>query len=239
MLAFGGAGPVHISDLMQLAGTPRGIVPNHPGQFSAFGFTMTDARVDLERTAPMTSRFFNFDYANRVLGDLISECSEALVKQGYTEKIEVLKTLEMRYFGQNHELEIPFYDQKFADETIDVVWQSFHQAHKDRYNFDIANETIELISIKVTALALTPKPEIPRQKRSEKLPSPYQKREVFLDNGKVEVAVYRRDELPIGKKFKGPALIEEDASVTVVESDMPVVIDDYGNIVLGKLAAEF
>ena len=239
MLAFGGAGPVHVSDLMQLAGTPSGIVPNHPGQFSAFGFTMTDARVDLERTAPMTSRFFNFDYANRVLGDLISECSEALVKQGYTEKIEVLKTLEMRYFGQNHELEIPFYDQKFADETIDVVWQSFHQAHKDRYNFDIANETIELISIKVTALALTPKPEIPRQKRSEKLPSSYQKREVFLDNGKVEVAVYRRDELPIGKKFKGPALIEEDASVTVVESDMPVVLDDYGNILLGKLAAEF
>ena len=145
----------------------------------------------------------------------------------------------MRYFGQNHELEIPFYDQKFANETIDVVWQSFHKAHKDRYNFDIANETIELISIKVTALALTPKPEIPRQKRSEKPPFPYQKREVFLNNGKVEVAVYRRDELPIGKKFKGPALIEEDASVTLVESDMPVVIDDYGNIVLGKLAAEF
>ena len=45
MLAFGGAGPVHISDLMQLAGTPSGIVPNHPGQFSAFGFTMTDARL--------------------------------------------------------------------------------------------------------------------------------------------------------------------------------------------------
>ena len=52
----------------------------------------------------------------------------------------------MRYFGQNHELK-SLYDQKFVDETIDVVWQSFHQAHKDRYNFDIANETIELISI--------------------------------------------------------------------------------------------
>ena len=151
----------------------------------------------------------------------------------------MLKTLEMRYFGQNRRTRNPFYDQKFAYETIDFVWQSFHLAHKDRYNFDIANETIELISIKVTALALTPKPEIPRQKRSEELPSPYQKREVFLDNGKVEVAVYRRDELPIGKKFKVPALIEEDASVTVVESDMPVVLDDYGNILLGKLAAEF
>ena len=37
----------------------------------------------------------------------------------------------------------------------------------------------------------------------------------------------------------GPALIEEDASVTVVSPDMPVLIDEYGNIVLGKLAAEY
>lgn len=239
MLAFGGAGPVHISDLMQLAGTPSGIVPNHPGQFSAFGFTMTDARVDLERTAPMTSRFFNFDYANRVLADLISECTKSLIEQGYDEKIEVLKTLEMRYFGQNHELEIQFFKEKFGDDSIQLVWQSFHKAHKQRYNFDIANETIELISIKVTALALTPKPEIPRQKHSAKVPSPYEKRKVFFDSGSALAAVYKREDLPVGKRFNGPALIEEDASVTVVNPGTPVVIDEYGNIVLGKLAAAF
>ncbi len=239
MLAFGGAGPVHISDLMQLAGTPSGIVPNHPGQFSAFGFTMTDARVDLERTAPMTSRFFNFDYANRVLSDLVAECSQALVEQGYTEKIEVLKTLEMRYFGQNHELEISFYDNEFSENAISSVWDSFHEAHKKRYNFDIPNETIELISIKVTALALTPKPQIPIIAYSDKLPSPYEKRQVFFDSGIASASVYRREELPVGKIFTGPALIEEDASVTVVSPDMPVLIDKYGNIVLGKLAAEY
>lgn len=238
MLAFGGAGPVHISDLMQLAGTPSGIVPNHPGQFSAFGFTMTDARVDLERTAPMTSRFFNFGYANRVLSDLISECSQALVQQGYTEKIEVVKTLEMRYFGQNHELEISFYDDEFAENSISSVWDSFHGAHKKRYNFDIPSETIELISIKVTALALTPKPQIPTQEASGGVLSPHEKREVFFDGGKSLASVYRREELPVGKIFRGPALIEEDASVTVVSPDMPVRIDEYGNIVLGKLAVE-
>ncbi len=238
MLAFGGAGPVHISDLMQLAGTPSGIVPNHPGQFSAFGFTMTDARVDLERTAPMTSRFFNFGYANRVLSDLISECSQALVQQGYTEKIEVVKTLEMRYFGQNHELEISFNDDEFAENSISSVWGSFHGAHKKRYNFDIPSETIELISIKVTALALTPKPQIPTQEASGGVLSPHEKREVFFDGGKSLASVYRREELPVGKIFRGPALIEEDASVTVVSPDIPVIIDEYGNIVLGKLAVE-
>ena len=35
LLAFGGAGPPHAGDLMHEAGIPRGLVPNHPGQFSA------------------------------------------------------------------------------------------------------------------------------------------------------------------------------------------------------------
>src|SRR6185295_9720098 len=55
LLAFGGAGPPHLADLMVEAGIPRGMVPNHPGQFSAYGFVMTDARVDRHRTLQMSS----------------------------------------------------------------------------------------------------------------------------------------------------------------------------------------
>ena len=36
LCAFGGAGPLHASDLMDDAGIPRGIIPNNPGQFSAY-----------------------------------------------------------------------------------------------------------------------------------------------------------------------------------------------------------
>ena len=152
----------------------------------------------------MTSRFFNFEYANRVLNDLVKECSEALVQQGYTEKIEVLKTLEMRYFGQNHELEIPFYDDAFTENKISSVWGSFHQAHKTRYNFDIPNETIELISIKVTALAITPKPQMPTRGSHGELPSPCEERMVFFDDGKAQLQSTEK----FRWKNSGPALIE-------------------------------
>ena len=81
LLAFGGAGPVHISDLMPLANISSGIVPNHPGQFSAFGFTMTDARIDVERTTPMTSKAFRRDHANDVMADLVRESTAALTEQ--------------------------------------------------------------------------------------------------------------------------------------------------------------
>ena len=113
LLAFGGAGPVHVADLMVHATIPSGIVPNHPGQFSAFGFLMTDARVDLERTAQMTSAAFDEDHANRVLSDLIGEGIAALEEQGYSETIEIHRSLEMRYLGQNHELDVPLAFDRF------------------------------------------------------------------------------------------------------------------------------
>src|SRR4029077_7125916 len=54
LCAFGGAGPLHASELIVEMGIPRAIVPNHPGQFSAYGFIMTDARVDRQRTTQLT-----------------------------------------------------------------------------------------------------------------------------------------------------------------------------------------
>ena len=49
LCTFGGAGPLHASELMVEAGIPRAIIPMHPGQFSAYGFIVTNARVDRQR----------------------------------------------------------------------------------------------------------------------------------------------------------------------------------------------
>ena len=236
LLAFGGAGPVHISDLMYLANIPSGIVPNHPGQFSAFGFIMTDPRIDVERTAQMTSKAFKREHANRVMNDLVRESTQALKEQGYTENIEIYRALEMRYFGQNHELEVGIGFEEFNDETIASIWQSFHAAHKARYNFDIPGETIELISIKITAISATGKPVLPKLPKGDGAPTPVGTRQVAFDDGVYEAAIYDRAALLGGQRFTGPAVIEEPASVTVVRPGMPVRVDEYGHLLLGDIA---
>ena len=81
LLAFGGAGPLHANDLMTDAGIPSGIVPNYPGQFSAFGFIMTDARVDVQRTVQMTSKAFDETRATETLRELIDPCIGILPKK--------------------------------------------------------------------------------------------------------------------------------------------------------------
>jgi N-methylhydantoinase A len=236
LLAFGGAGPVHISDLMHLANIPSGIVPNHPGQFSAFGFIMTDPRIDVERTAQMTSKAFKREHANQVMSDLVEESVAALKDQGYTENIEIHRSLEMRYFGQNHELEVPITFKTFDDASIASIWRSFHAAHKARFNFEIPGETIELISIKITAISATGKPALPILATAEGAPEPNGRRRVVFDDGAHEAAVYDRASLLGGHRFEGPAVIEEPASVTVIRPGDRVRIDPYGHILLGEIA---
>ena len=52
---------------MDDASIPRGLSPNFPGQFSAFGFTMADARVDRHRTVQLNSRAFDAIRAKEAL----------------------------------------------------------------------------------------------------------------------------------------------------------------------------
>ncbi len=236
LLAFGGAGPVHISDLMPLANIPSGIVPNYPGQFSAFGFTMTDARIDVERTAPMTSKAFRREHANNVMDDLVRESAQALADQGYTAAIESHRSLEMRYFGQNHELEVPIDFECFDDDTIASIWQSFHAAHKARYNFDIPGETIELISIKVTAISATERVALPELPRASGNPDSIAQRLVVFDEGAHDAPIFDRTQLLAGHRLTGPALIEEPASITVIRPGQDVRVDTYGNLLLGEIA---
>ncbi|MDE0202754.1 MAG: hypothetical protein OXK73_10010, partial [Rhodospirillaceae bacterium] len=226
----------HVADLMVHANIPSGIVPNHPGQFSAFGFLMTDARVDLERTAQMTSAAFDADHANRVLSDLIREGIAALEEQGYTENIEILRSLEMRYLGQNHELDVPIAFDRFDATTLPGLWEAFHRAHHERFNFDIPGEKIEMTSVKVTAVSVTDKPRLAEVGRAEGAPEPAATRRVLFEEGWAETPVHDRAQLREGHVFEGPALIEEPASVTVVRPGQPVRIDRYGNILIGEIS---
>ena len=237
LLGIGGAGPVHVSDLMHHAGIPSGLIPNHPGQFSAFGFIMTDARIDLERTAQMTAKAFDRDHANRVISELTNEAVASLKSQGYTGEIEIHRSLEMRYFGQNHELEVPISFEEFNDETIASIWESFHRAHFDRFNFEIPGELIEMISVKLTAVALTRSPDLPKLEKADGAAKPRGSRSVIFDDGAHDTAIYDRGELLAGHTFEGPAVVEEPASVTVVRPGDAVRVDDYGHLLIGRIAA--
>jgi N-methylhydantoinase A len=232
LVAAGGAGPVHTCDLMRLAAIPCSFVPNSPAQFSAFGFIVTDARVDKHRTAPQTSRLFKAEQATRVMKELTSSAIAELEDQGYTQNIEIYRSIEARYLGQNHELEVAFPAEDFTEDSVNDLWRRFHDEHNARFGFCIPGETIETVTLKAVAVSLLKKPEISVLPVQVGIPESEGKRRVLFEEGWLEAPIYNRQTFGQGCRITGPAVIEEEASATVVCPGQRLAVDPFGHLMI-------
>src|SRR5207302_10186468 len=50
LFSYGGGGPLHASALARELSIPTAVVPPAPGNFSAIGMLLADARIDLSKT---------------------------------------------------------------------------------------------------------------------------------------------------------------------------------------------
>jgi N-methylhydantoinase A len=232
LVAFGGAGPPHISDLMTDAAIPRGLVPNFPGQFSALGFIMADARADRHRTVQLNSRFFDRERAAATMSALVKECVAELTAQGHTD-IAVARSVEARYLGQNHELEIPTDAEAFTQADVERLLAAFHELHEARFGFRLSDH-IEIVNFLVTGIAKTGQLGFAEIGSAKAAAAPVSRRPVWFSAGWVDTPVYARAELLQGHSIAGPALIEESASVTVLDPGKTMTVDRYGNLLIAS-----
>jgi N-methylhydantoinase A len=234
LLTYGGAGPLHVCDLMKDANIPLGIVPNHPGQFSAYGFTMADARSDRRRSTLLNSRDFDVARANMIMAELVQSVSDDLRRQAHDGEITLSRSLQMRYLGQNYELSLPIRVERFTAEGMAAVWRDFHRLFEERYRFSLPDAPIEIVDIGCTAIARMAKPELPRIAAAAGSAEPASRRPVVFEEGTFATPVYRRQDLASGHGFAGPALVEEDVSVTVVRPGYNLSVDMFGNLEIKK-----
>jgi N-methylhydantoinase A len=230
LVAFGGAGPLHITDLMTEASIPKGLVPNFPGQFSAFGFTMANARVDRYRTVQLNSRFFDAERARRAMAALVNECRGDLAAQGHVQ-VTITRAVEIRYLGQNYELEIPIDIDAFTEGEVAQLFQAFNEQHDARFGFRL-DDHMEIVNFLVTGTANTGELAFPEITKAEGQAAAGSKRPVWFDQGCVDTPVYDRDSLRAGHTIAGPALVEENASVTVLGPGNSLSVDRFGNLLI-------
>jgi len=232
LVASGGAGPVHVCDLMEISGIPQGMVPNYPGQFSAFGFVMTDARVDRHRTVQQVSTRFDGERVTQAMQSLVRDALGELAGQGYTAGVEVYRSIEARYLGQNHEIEVLIDGDDFDDAAAQAHWTRFHEQHEARFGFAIPGEAIELVNLKVVAVSVADKPTLRQLPKAAAAPEAAGNRRVRHEEGWIDTPVYDRARFAQGHILQGPAVIEEDASVTILRSNQRLRVDAWGNLII-------
>jgi N-methylhydantoinase A len=113
----------------------------------------------------------------------------------------------------------------------------FHRAHKLRYGYDMPEQPVELVTLRLAVLAARPTPpgEAPPAGTGTVDAARIETRSVwFPATGFVGTPVYERTRLAVGSGFAGPAIVEQMDATTVVPPGWDVRVDREGNLLLAR-----
>ena len=228
LFAYGGAGPMHAAFIARELGMARVVVPPLPGNFSAFGLLVADVRHDYVRSRLTATADVGLGEIERVFDEMREEASVRLLADGFERTaVRFQTTLDMRYVGQAFELSIPFDD---GLTSIGDVERAFHRAHEARYSHAV-EDPVEIVSFRLSAYGIVPKPRLPRAP-ARGAAAPIATRDVAFDGAFEPTPVYAREGLGAGTLVKGPALVEEPGTTTVIPPGFRAWPDEHGNLVL-------
>jgi len=232
LVAFGGAGPLHASSIARKLGISKVIIPVYAGVFSAFGFLQTDLRIDRVRTKIYRSNSMDIDQIKQEFLNLHSQALDTLCKQDFRGETIFVRSLNLRYQGQNYEYEVILPEGEISDKMMAYCFQKFHEAHEVYYGYSFPDQVIEITQIKIVAIGKTRKPKLqPIQEKLNK--SGYEIKKVhFMEEGLIETPVYKRKFLPRRTELKGPLLIEDENSTILCHPGEYIKLDDYGTIMI-------
>ncbi len=225
LVSFGGAGGLHVSALAEALRIPRVLVPRSPGTLSALGVLLGDVVKDYSRTVMMNSADHNFPAIERVFAALEREAESDLAREGFKgNQVRLQRLAAMRYVGQSFEIEVPW-NHRFES--------AFHKAHAERYGYSDHTRPGEIVSLRVRATGLTDKPRFKRSPSTEprKIRAAYNAK-VYLTERAQPTPVYLRDDLMSGDRFRGPAIIAEYSSTTLIPKGRSVEVDPFLNLII-------
>lgn len=234
LIAYGGAGPLHAALVAREIGIERVLVPKAPGHFCAYGMLFTDLRCDLVRTwfTPLTSE--KFDDLDGLYGQLAAEASEQISGGGAGNARKVIRRFaDMRYVGQEHPATVELPAELFRRRNRTAIKSRFDDMHQLRYGTCAPGEAAEIVSLRVSVSCPMKQPPIEGLKHGAPAPSRSAllgKRDVYFSEagGYVTTPVYNRNELRAGNKIRGPALVEEHASTTVLLPNDRMSVNEFG-----------
>ena len=238
LVAFGGGGAMHAGALMRELRVRKVIIPTEPAVFSAWGMLMTDLRRDYIRTLISRTDQVKPSHLNGIYAEMEEQAGRDLAAERVKEdQVEVQRFADMRYLGQEHTVKVPLPGGEITAEVMPEINERFHALHAQSYTFRL-DTAVELVNFHVTAWGRVAKPVVKRLAHGAPAVNGSAgslegarkgtRRVNFDELGFHQAAIYERDRLPVGIAVKGPAVVEEPASTTVVFPDQRLTRDEYG-----------
>jgi N-methylhydantoinase A len=233
LVAFGGAGPLHAARLARELEIGRVLVPVSPGILCAMGLLLTDLRTDFAVTRLTTLDDAAWPVLDEAFSTLTARAEAWFDAEGIDpDARRIVRTVDMRYAGQNYELPIPLP----AAAVIAGLADRFAEAHRRLYGFAAEGEPVQLVTFRVEASAVVPKAAFTAapDARPDAGAAITGRREVWLPEagGFADCPIYDRALLRSGNRFTGPAIVEQMDATTLVPPGMLARVEPYLNLIL-------
>ena len=229
LFAFGGAGPLHAAELMDI-GFRETVIPDHPGVFSALGLLYTDYKYDyLHAVARHLDELSQADI-DSVFEDMLSEAYRQLERDGLDRGgVRISRYLDMRYWGQAYEISIPYIG------SLDDMAEAFNQIHMARYGYMMGDERIYVESARLELYKVTEKPKVVVGPAEKYTPRPHGVRELYIDGDWIEASIYEWARIKPGAEIDGPAIIFMETSTALIPEGFHASVDGLRNIHLRRM----
>ena len=234
LCAYGGAGPLHGAELAAEIGVQETLVPAAPGVTSAVGLLQSQLREDKVRTHVGQLDSFSTEQLAEAIEELAGQTQGQLaaVASGST---HAQCRLGLRYKGQGYELPV---EVRWNPLDVKQVTDDFHDAHERAFGFKRTDQTVELVNIWVSMEMDSEPVRLPECPSAGEF-KPVDQREVVFRGRFHTTPVYRRDAIGAGTRLRGPCVVEQLDSTTIVWPEQEVQVDSYGQLRLGPMPAGF
>jgi len=235
LYAFGGAGPVHAYAVARLLGARRIVVPSGAGTFSAFGLLSAPIAFDMFQSSYAPLADVNWNRVNGLLHSMEKDGRRQLSGANLSGQITVQSYCEMRYMGQAHEVQIALPSGSCRQESTEMLRKRFEEAYRARYHRIVEDVPLEILTWGVRVSGPLPKLMLPDANEGADIEKAKKdSRNVYWDEfGETATTpVYERNQIGKTSVVRGPAIIEERESTTVIGPSGMMTVDSWNNLVI-------
>ncbi|HKZ82521.1 MAG TPA: hydantoinase/oxoprolinase family protein, partial [Anaerolineae bacterium] len=240
LVAFGGAGPLHACELADSLGIARVLIPPSPGVLSALGMATADTVKDYSRAVLRQADDLEDSELDSLLAEMESRGREELLAEGVAaQDIVVQRALDLRYVGQSYEITVEekpgFSPPRSASGAFGKpgFLHAFHQLHAARYSHSHPGRPLEIVTARVKAIGLARPIEVaPESLAGEDATlAIVGAKPVWFEKGPLETTLYERERLRAGHRIRGPAVVFQLDTTTVIPPGWSARVDRWRNLV--------
>jgi N-methylhydantoinase A len=233
LVTFGGAGPMLGPLLARELGMPRVLVPLVPGVVSALGALVADVRSDFIKTIFLVLDDDAVPALQRAWQALREQALAWLHEvQGFAGEHTIELSADMNYKGQSFELEVDLDEAWVRDGDLESARAAFHREHESIYDFCDRDAEVHVMNLRMVIAGVSAKPQLKPIAPAHGPAEPERHIEVFLGGTWRDVPLYERAQLCAGHRLRGPAVVAQSDTTTVIPDAIDVTVDRFGNLML-------